>query len=54
VSDTASVFSRVNNREAVEPERRRQAADLIEMLLNAMRPEASLSRLVAPKSIVYE
>jgi hypothetical protein len=54
LSDTASVFSRVKNREAVEPERRRQAADLIEMLLNAMRPEASLSRLVAPKSIVYE
>lgn len=54
LSETASVFSEVKNREAVDPERRKQAADLIEKLLIAMRREASLSRLVAPKSIVYE
>ena len=54
LSETASVFSEVKNRETVDPERRKQAADLIEKLLIAMRREASLSRLVAPKSIVYE
>lgn len=54
LSETASVFSGVKNREAIDPDRRKRAADLIEKLLIAMRREASLSRLVAPKSIVYE
>lgn len=54
LSETASVFSEVKNREAIDPERRKRAADLIEKLLIAMRREAVLSRLIAPKSIVYE
>jgi hypothetical protein len=54
LSETASVFNGVKNREAIDPERRKRVADLIEKLLLAMRREAALSRLVAPKSIVYE
>lgn len=53
LSETASVFDRVKNNETVDPERRQRAADLIQKLLAAMRREASLSRLAAPKSIIY-
>jgi hypothetical protein len=53
LSETANVFDSVKKKEAVEPERRAAAADLIQKLLTSMRREASLSRLSAPKSIVY-
>jgi hypothetical protein len=53
LSETAAVFNRVKNKETVDPEGRQRAADLIQKLLVAMRREASLSRLAAPKSIIY-
>jgi hypothetical protein len=54
LSETASVFTGVKNREPVDSERRQRAAELIERLLTAMRREAALARLVAPRSITYE
>jgi hypothetical protein len=54
LSETESILNGLRNNEAIDPAGRQRAADLIQKLLVAMRREAALSPLDAPKSIVYE
>lgn len=54
LNEAVSVFDNVRHGRRVEVAERQRAAELVEKLLLAMRRDAALTRLVSPKTVVYE
>jgi len=54
IEEAVSVFDSVRHRRPVDAAKRHRAAELVEKLLVAMRRDAALTRLVSPKTVVYE